>query len=159
MPSEKTKSSSETEENLNRDKGPRLDSEPGILAKETDLVIEKGVQSGESVSNYIEDVSPKLAVIEGKPIISSLEVANIFGKEHYNVLRDIKALVSECSEEFSALNFEGVDYKDAKGEMRPSFNMNRDGFTMLAMGFTSKKAAAYRRSVHPSIQLYGSQAC
>jgi hypothetical protein len=82
MPSEKTKSSSETEENLNRDKGPRLDSEPGILAKETDLAIEKAAQSGESVSNFIENVSPKLVVIEGKPVDSSLEVAEMFGKEH-----------------------------------------------------------------------------
>ena len=38
----------------------------------------------------------------------------MFGKEHYNVLRDIENL--DCSESFNAINFELVNYKDKKGE-------------------------------------------
>ena len=43
-------------------------------------------------------------------MISSLKVAEVFEKEHKNVLRDIKNL--ECSPEFTALNFEPSTYKD-----------------------------------------------
>ncbi|WP_428029530.1 Rha family transcriptional regulator [Ancylobacter sp.] len=42
------------------------------------------------------------------------------------------------------LNFELVDYRDAKGELRPAYEMTRDGFTLLAMGFTGKPARAFK---------------
>ena len=48
--------------------------------------------------------------------ISSLDVAKMFGKEHYNVTRDIENL--DCSKEFNALNFEVVKYKDGKGTLK-----------------------------------------
>lgn len=50
----------------------------------------------------------------------------------------------ECSEEFNQRNFAPVEYKDAKGEMRPAYRITRDGFAFLAMGFTGKKAAAWK---------------
>lgn len=125
---------------------PLLENEPGLLAQATGFSIRKAATTGESVSNYIEDTLPKLEVVDGKPVISSLEVAQMFGKEHYNVLRDIKALVSDCSEEFAQLNFEGGSYLDTQNQSRPKYLVSRDGFTMLAMGFTGKKAAAYREA-------------
>ena len=45
-----------------------------------------------------------------------------------------------CSEKFNALNFEVVKYIDQKGQARTMYNMTKDGFTLLAMGFTGKKA-------------------
>lgn len=80
----------------------------------------------------------------GKMFTTSLIVAQAFEKEHFNVLRDIEKL--ECSEKFNALNFEAVEYKDAKGEMRPAYRLTRDGFAFLAMGFTGKKAAAWKET-------------
>ncbi|MDE7065143.1 MAG: Rha family transcriptional regulator, partial [Desulfovibrionaceae bacterium] len=50
----------------------------------------------------------------------------------------------ECSTEFNERNFAPVEYKDAKGEMRPAYRLTRDGFAFLAMGFTGKKAAAWK---------------
>ena len=82
-------------------------------------------------------------IIENKrPVVSSRDVARVFEKEHFNVIRDIKNL--ECDEEFNAINFEAVDYTDAKGEKRPMYLITRDGFTILAMGFTGKKAIDFK---------------
>ena len=66
---------------------PLVENDTGILARETGFSIEKATLRGESVSNYIEDTLPKLMVIDGKPVISSLEVAQMFGKEHKDVLK------------------------------------------------------------------------
>ena len=56
--------------------------------------------------------------------VDSLFVAKTFEKEHKNVLRDIARITepkSGLSEEFNRLNFELVNYKDAKGEKRPCY--------------------------------------
>ena len=84
---------------------PLLDNELGLLAQETGFSIRKAATTGESVSNYIEDTLPKLTVIDGKPVISNLEVAQMFGKEHKDVLKAIRNAVDECSEEFAQRNF------------------------------------------------------
>lgn len=79
-----------------------------------------------------------------KAVTTSLKVAEIFGREHKNVLRDIREL--ECSAEFNALNFEPVGYLDAKGEKRQMFEMTKNGFVFLAMGFTGAKAAQFKEA-------------
>ena len=84
----------------------------------------------------------EMRVKEDRPYITSLELAAKFEKEHRNILRAIQTL--ECSDEFNQLNFELVDYKDAKGEKRPMYRIYRDGFAFLAMGFTGEKAAAFK---------------
>lgn len=81
---------------------------------------------------------------KGKPFCSSLQVAEEFGKEHKNVLRDIENL--DCSEEFNELNFERVKYKDGKGEKRPMYLMTKDGFIFLVMGYRGKKAAKFKEA-------------
>lgn len=90
-------------------------------------------------------VQPTENIVEidgGNMFTTSLTVAQAFEKEHFNVLRDIEKL--ECSETFRALNFEATEYQDAQGKMRPAYRMTRDGFSFLAMGFTGKKAAAWK---------------
>lgn len=79
---------------------------------------------------------------DGKMFTTSLIVAQAFEKNHYDVLKAISNL--ECSPEFNERNFTAVEYKDAKGEMRPAYRLTRDGFAFLAMGFTGKKAAAWK---------------
>ena len=91
-----------------------------------------------------ELVLPELKFEDQQITCSSLDIAVHFEKLHKNVLRDIRNL--ECSEEFNGLNFEPVKYKDEKGELRESFKITRDGFTFLAMGFTGKKAAAWKEA-------------
>lgn len=92
----------------------------------------------------IQHIEKIVEIDERGMFTTSLIVANVFEKEHKNVLRDIENL--ECSSMFNELNFEPVEYKDAKGEMRPAYRMTRDGFAFLAMGFTGKKAAAWKET-------------
>lgn len=80
----------------------------------------------------------------GKICTSSRLMAEVFKKEHKNILRAIEKL--ECSEEFNRLNFERVDYTDNKGEKRPRYIITRDGFSLLAMSFTGKKAARFKEA-------------
>jgi len=90
------------------------------------------------------EFNPSLAVINGIIKTTSLKVAEHFGKQHKNVLQAIDRL--ECSLEFNQLNFQPVEYSDAKGEKRPAYEMTKDGFTFLAMGFTGKEAAKWKEA-------------
>ena len=80
-----------------------------------------------------------------KAFCSSLQVAEEFGKEHKNVLADIRNL--DCSEEFNALNFQQirrtVDLGGGRTRKDPMFLMTRDGFMFLVMGYRGKKAGGY----------------
>lgn len=85
-----------------------------------------------------------VSITTGKPLTSSRTVAEYFGKVHKNVLRDIENL--GASEEFNRLNFELVDYKDAKGEMRPEYLITKNGFVLLVMGYTGQKAMQFKEA-------------
>ncbi len=75
---------------------------------------------------------------------NSLMVAQMFGKDHNKVLRDIREL--ECSEEFSLSNFGQSNYTDDRGKRQPCIDMTRDGFTFLVMGYRGKKAAQFKEA-------------
>lgn len=76
------------------------------------------------------------------PIVSSREVAKVFGKRHDNVLREIENL--ECTEVFRLLNFEESFYKNSQNKNQPEYLMTKDGFIFLVMGFTGKEAAEFK---------------
>lgn len=80
---------------------------------------------------------------DGKVLTTSLKVAEVFDRAHFNVLRDINEL--ECSDEFKELNFEFSSYRPANAKRPyPMVEMTRDGFSMLVMGFTGKKADLWK---------------
>lgn len=79
----------------------------------------------------------------GKVYVSSRDIANVFGKEHSKILRDIRALPQD---DFNQANFGLVEYTDKKGEKRPEYLLTRDGFSMLVMGFTGEKAYLWKVS-------------
>ena len=81
---------------------------------------------------------------KNKEITTSQTVAKVFGKNHSKVLRDIREL--GCSEEFSRANFGLVKTKDKKGEYRPSYEITKDGFTLLVMGYTGDKAMQFKEA-------------
>ena len=70
-------------------------------------------------------------------------VAEVFEKRHDHVLRDIRELIETCSKEFSLPNFEESTYK-IRGKEYPCYNLSKDGFTLLAMGFTGEKAIQFK---------------
>jgi Rha family phage regulatory protein len=74
--------------------------------------------------------------------VTSLEIAEHFGKEHRNILQAIGML--QCSPEFAALNFQRSEYKAADGSLRPMHTITRDGFVFLCMGFTGAVAAQWK---------------
>lgn len=77
-------------------------------------------------------------------VTSSRLVAEYFGKRHDTVTRAIRNL--NCSKEFNARNFAVVNYTDKKGETRQEYLMTKDGFTILAMGFTGAKAMQFKEA-------------
>ncbi|MCA7265980.1 Rha family transcriptional regulator [Escherichia coli] len=87
---------------------------------------------------------PEITIANGQAVTSSLAIADYFSKRHDDVLKRVRAL--ECSPEFNARNFAAVEYVDAKGELRPAYQITRDGFAFLAMGFTGKRAAQFKEA-------------
>lgn len=75
-------------------------------------------------------------------MIDSRTVAEVFEKRHDDVLKAIKNL--DCSEEFSLRNFAESKYKNSRGKTYPCYNMTKDGFVFLVMGFTGAKAAEFK---------------
>ncbi len=87
-------------------------------------------------------IKPNLEIVDGKVNTTSLDVAEKFSKEHKNVLRDIEKI--ECSQAFRRLNFEPSSYKNEQNKKQPMFRITRDGFAILVMGFTGKKAMQWK---------------
>lgn len=75
---------------------------------------------------------------------SSNNVAQVFGKPHKDVLTKIKNL--DCSAEFTERNFSLSEYKDSTGRKLPFYEMTKDGFMFLVMGFTGKQAAKFKEA-------------
>lgn len=81
------------------------------------------------------------------PMASSLQVAKHFGKSHDNVLRDIRNLIEKAPKDWAAANFEDISVSSNLGHAErkdPAFMMTRDGFSILAMGFTGEKALKWK---------------
>lgn len=77
-------------------------------------------------------------------VVTSLDIAETFGKLHKDVLESIRGIREELSTaEFSALFYES-DYKASNGKTNPMYLMNRDGFTLLVMGYTGEKAMKFK---------------
>ena len=73
---------------------------------------------------------------------TSLIVAEKFQKRHDNIIRSIENL--ECSEEFIHLNFEVSEYLDSTGKSNKFYQITKDGFMLLCMGFTGKEAMQFK---------------
>lgn len=105
-----------------------------------------------------------LIVRNGRPVTSSLKVAEYFGKLHKNVVRDIENLIAKRPE-LRELNFEltrKINKIGAVTRETPFYWMDRKGFCILAMGFTGAKALDFKcafydefermeRELHPTI--------
>jgi len=95
------------------------------------------------VNELSTDVKLQLVYIEnGRTVTDSLTVAEVFGKSHDKVLRDIREL--ECSNEFSLSNFGESNYTNDRGREYMKYIITQDGFAFLAMGYTGKLAATFK---------------
>ena len=83
-----------------------------------------------------------LVVIQhDQPVTTSLKVAEVFKKEHKNVIKAIREILAA---EKSAAKFYHESTYENRGKDYPVYYMNRDGFTLLAMGFTGQKALQFK---------------
>ena len=97
----------------------------------------------------MNELLPMITERDGKPVTTSRAVAEQFGKQHKNVIQAIEGLRTTLDETedgraFNGLNFQPVTLPDGKGEKRPAYLLTRDGFTLLAMGFTGAKAVQFK---------------
>ena len=92
----------------------------------------------------LSDPVPSVSLHDGRPATTSREVAHYFRKRHDNVVRDIRSIMDNCPEEFTALNFEVSNYLDQTGWSLPMYIIFRDGFTLLAMGYTGPEAIRFK---------------
>lgn len=85
----------------------------------------------------------ELVIMKDKQAVtSSLQVAESFNKNHQHVLRSIDGLKKDVSN-FGQMFIE-TSLPDSYGRNRRGYYMNRDGFTLLAMGFTGDKALQFK---------------
>lgn len=75
-------------------------------------------------------------------VTTSRQVADSFGKQHKHVLESIQGILH--SAEKSAQWFYETGYKDASGKSNKMYLMNRDGFSLLVMGFNGKDAMKWK---------------
>lgn len=81
---------------------------------------------------------------EERVAVTSLDVADTFGKSHDHVLRDIRGL--GCSDEFRLSNFGESVYINSQNKKQPMAIMTRDGFTLLVMGYTGELAMRFKEA-------------
>ncbi len=73
--------------------------------------------------------------------INSLDLGRVFEKRHDNILRDISNLPND---EFKFSNFIKSEYLNSQNKKQPCYNLTKDGFCLLVMGFTGEKAYKFK---------------
>lgn len=76
------------------------------------------------------------------PITNDLLIAKAFGKRPTDIKRTIRNL--NCSIDFRERNFTLTSYIDKQGKKRPTYEITKDGFVLLVMGFTGKRAIDFK---------------
>ena len=87
----------------------------------------------------------ELVIMKDKQAVtSSLQVAQTFGKRHDHVTRDIEELIAQSGSPKLGNEMFATGTYENRGKQYPMYYMNRDGFTLLAMGFTGDKALQFK---------------
>lgn len=86
-----------------------------------------------------------LSMQNGEPVVSSRQIAESFEKRHDHVMRDIEDIMKGLPKNGDTRMFFKTEYThEQNGQSYPMYLMNRDGFTLLAMGFTGKAALEWK---------------
>lgn len=101
------------------------------------------------------DIKDLVVVENSQAVTTSLKVAGVFGKQHKDVLKAIRNIIT------TAQNCAFVDNQAVRDAFKsieieqpmpvgngikniPAYVISRDGFSWLAMGFTGEKALAFK---------------
>jgi len=93
-------------------------------------------------------VEPRQLISEdtnGDKFTTSLIIAEATGKQHKNVLADIKKILD--NDEIDELNFQPIFYSDSYSREKPAYQVSRDGFTYLMAKYTGKKARKFLKEL------------
>lgn len=101
-----------------------------------------------TTSNAVIAPVPTVSIVNNHAITTSKAIAEFFGKRHDNIIRSIDNLKVDLEPSFYLLNFEEVyfEVQNPNGGFAKyrAFNITKDGFTLLVMGFTGKEALAFK---------------
>lgn len=89
----------------------------------------------------INNVNVAFEIVGDEIFANSLQIAEVFDKGHHNVLRLISNLPKD---EFFTQNFKESSYLNKQNRKQPCYNLTRDGFSLLVMGFTGAKAYKWK---------------
>lgn len=89
----------------------------------------------------INNVNVGFEVVNSGVFTTSLSVANVFNKRHSDILAQIREFPTD---DFTERNFPLSEYTDSTGRKLPCYNLTRDGFSLLVMGFTGQKAYKWK---------------
>ena len=85
-----------------------------------------------------------VSVVNGKVVVTSKQVADHFGKIHRDVMRAVDKLISDIGEEKGGVFYAHSSYISEQNKTLPCYSMTRDGFSLLAMGFTGVDAQQWK---------------
>lgn len=78
------------------------------------------------------------ALITNDIKMTSLEIAEIVGKEHKNVMRDIRNEIESLGDEIGRLIFEQSSYINSQNKQQPCYTLNKKGAMQLALKYDAK---------------------
>lgn len=100
------------------------------------------------MTSAISTVIPEITINNNRAVTTSIAIANYFEKSHDNVLKKIRAVMIDCPPSYHVVNFNEVvrDVPGGDGAVRqmPMFELTRDAFVLIVMGFTGKKALQWK---------------
>ncbi|MGQ6506263.1 Rha family transcriptional regulator [Serratia marcescens] len=92
--------------------------------------------------------TPQVSIHDNKVVTTTEDVALYFGKQHHHVVQKLESL--DCSPEFTIRNFSRMVKNKTIGSGAERevihYEMTKDGFVFLVMGFTGKKAAVFKEA-------------
>jgi len=101
-----------------------------------------------NIPALLHSAKPAVQVENGTVVTSSVEVARVFEKRHDDVMKAIKNLLvdlpADCLRNFAETEIARPSPLNGAPIKSPAYHLTRDGFTLLAMGFTGKKALAFK---------------
>ncbi|HHP1050410.1 Rha family transcriptional regulator [Bacillus thuringiensis] len=103
----------------------------------------KTIKQNKTMTGAIEMTNNNLVFVNNnnEVVTDSLKVAEVFGKKHFHVKRDIENLINQIGD---TSNFGYIEYNDDLNRKQTKVTMTKDGFTLLVMGFTGKKALEFK---------------
>lgn len=120
--------------------GSKLESAKAFKRWVTSEVL-PSIRSSKTVDAALIDVHMQ----DGRAVTTSRNIAEVFDKNHKNVLADIRNVIEANPDKgFTELNFQPSSYTDPTGRKLPEYQLTRDGTMLLIMGYTGTKAMALK---------------